>query len=58
MKSLRIKLFSAISMFVIALSMLIIGVWAIGETQTITMNGNVTFNIVDDSLYIKDVKIK
>ena len=45
-------------MFVIALSMLIIGVWAIGETQTITMNGNVTFNIVDDSLYIKDVKIK
>lgn len=58
MKSLRIKLFSAISMFVVTLALLIVGVWAVGETQTITMNGNVTFNIVDDSLYVKDVKIK
>ena len=58
MKSLKMKLFTGISMFVIALSILIIGVWAIGEAQTITMNGNVTFNIADDSLYIKDVKIK
>ena len=58
MKSLRIRLISTAMAFVVALSMLIFGVWAIGSSQTITMNGNVTFNIEDDSLYIKDVKIR
>ena len=58
MKSIKIRLVSSVMAFVLALSMLIIGVWAIGSSQTITMNGNVTFNIADDSLYIKDVKIK
>ena len=32
MKSLRMKLFSAISMFVVTLALLIVGVWAVGET--------------------------
>ena len=58
MKSLKVKLFSMIAMFVIALSMLIIGVWAIGETQTITMNGSVNFEIADKSLYVKDVRMQ
>ena len=58
MKSLRMKLFTAISMFVIALSMLIIGVWAVGESQTITMQGSVNFEIADKSLYVKDVRMQ
>ena len=58
MKSLRIKLFTAISMFVIALSMLIIGVWAVGETQHINLSGNVDFTITDGNLYIKDIRMK
>ncbi len=32
MKSLRMKLFTGISMFVIALALLIVGVWAVGES--------------------------
>ena len=58
MKSLKIKLLSTISMFAIALAMLIIGVWAVGETQTITMNGSVNFEIADKSLYVKDVRMQ
>ena len=58
MKSLRMKLFTGISMFVIALSMLIIGVWAVGETQTITMQGSVNFEIADKSLYVQDVRMQ
>lgn len=58
MKSLKFKLFSSLSMFVIALSMLIIGVWAVGETQTITMNGSVNFEIADKSLYVQDVRMQ
>ena len=58
MKSLRIKLFTGISMFVVVLALLIVGVWAIGETQTITMNGSVNFEIADKSLYVKDVRMQ
>ena len=58
MKSLKVKLFSSLSMFAIALSMLIIGVWAVGETQTITMNGSVNFEIADKSLYVQDVRMQ
>ena len=58
MKSLKFKLFSSLSMFVIALSMLIIGVWAVGETQTITMQGSVNFEIADKSLYVQDVRMQ
>lgn len=52
MKSLKGKLFCVVSLFVLALSMLIVGVWAIGESQTITMQGSVNFEIADKSLYI------
>ena len=58
MKSLRMKLFTGISMFVVALALLIVGVWAIGETQTITMQGSVNFEIADKSLYVQDVRMQ
>ena len=58
MKSLRIKLFSAISMFVVALALLIVGVWAVGETQHINLRGNVDFTISDNNLYIKDIRFR
>ena len=58
MKSLRMKLFTGISMFVVALALLIVGVWAIGETQTIKMQGSVNFEIADKSLYVKDVRMQ
>ena len=58
MKSLKVKLFSTISVFVIALSMLIIGVWAVGQSQTITMEGSVNFNVADKSLYVQDVRMQ
>ena len=58
MKSLRIKLFTGISMFVVALALLIVGVWAVGVTQTITMQGSVNFEIADKSLYVQDVRMQ
>ena len=45
-------------MFVVALALLIVGVWAVGETQTITMQGSVNFEIADKSLYVKDVRMQ
>ena len=45
MKSLKVKLVSIVSAFVLALSMLIIGVWAVGEAQHINLSGSVNFTI-------------
>ena len=58
MKSLKVKLVSIVSAFILALSLLIIGVWAVGETQTITMSGSVNFEIADKSLYVQDVRMQ
>ncbi len=58
MKSLRMKLFTGVSFFVIALALLIVGVWAVGESQTITMSGSVNFEIADKSLYVQDVRMQ
>ena len=58
MKSLRQKLLFTISIFVLALTLLIIGVWAVGETKHINLNGNVDFTISDNNLYIKDIRIR
>ena len=58
MKALKTKLFTGISMFVIALSMLIIGVWAVGEAQHINLSGSVNFTISDNTLYIKDIRVR
>ncbi len=58
MKSLKVKLFSIASAFVLALSMLIIGVWAVGEAQHINLSGSVNFTISDNTLYIKDIRVR
>lgn len=57
MKSLKIKLTTAFIMVAFAIAMLIVGIWA-AETQTITMEGSVNFEIADKSLYMKDVRIQ
>lgn len=58
MKSLKVKLFTGLSMFVLVIAMLIVGVWAVGEKQTITLDGNITFEIDDTSLFITNVRVK
>ena len=58
MKSLKVKLFTVVSLFVLMIAMLIIGVWAIGQSQTISLQGSVSFNIADKSLYVKDIRVK
>ena len=54
--SLKVKLFSMISAFVLVLSMLLVGVLA--ATQTINLKGTVNFNISDRTLYLKDMRIQ
>ena len=57
MKSLKIKLTTAFIMVAFAIAMLIVGIYA-AQTQTITMQGSVNFEIDDKSLYMKDVRIQ
>ena len=54
--SLKVKLFSAISAFVLMLSMLLVGVYA--ASQTINLKGEVNFNIEDTTLYVKDIRLQ
>ena len=54
--SLKIKLVSAISAFVLVLSMLLVGVYA--ASQTINLRGEVNFNIEDTTLYVKDIRMQ
>ena len=58
MKSLKVKLVSIVSAFILALSLLIVGVWAVGQSQHINLSGSVNFTIADDTLYIKDIRIR
>ena len=55
--SLKVKLISLISLFILMLGTVIIGVLA-ASSQTLTMTGSVQFNVGDKSLYVKDVKIQ
>lgn len=55
--SLKIKLYSAISAFVLILSLLIIGVFAANE-QRINLKGNVDFNVADTTLYVKNIRVR
>ncbi len=55
--SLKMKLTSAIIMFVLIVATLVIGVIA-AESQTIKLYGNVTFNVNDTSLFVKSVSIR
>ena len=54
--SLKIKFMSAISAFMLVLSMLLVGVLA--ATQTINLKGTVNFNVSDSTLYLKDMRIQ
>ncbi len=54
--SLKIKLVSAISAFVLVLSMLLVGVYA--ASQTINLRGEIDFNIEDTTLYVKDIRLQ
>ena len=54
--SLKIKLVSVISAFILVLSMLLVGVYA--ASQTINLRGEVDFNIEDTTLYVKDIRLQ
>ena len=58
MKSLKVKLVSIVSAFILALSLLIVGVWAVGEAKHINLSGSVNFTISDNTLYIKDIRVR
>ena len=55
--SLKMKLSSAIIMFILILATLVIGVMA-AQSQSIKLQGNVTFNINDRSLFVKSVQFQ
>ena len=55
--SIKIKLVSLISVFVLILGIVITGVLALSQ-QTLRMTGSVNFNVDDKSLYVKQVRIK
>ena len=54
--SLKLKLTSAVALFVLILGVLIMSVFA--TTQTINIKGNLVFNAPDRSLYVKDISIQ
>ena len=54
--SLKVKLISLITLFMLMLAVLIVGVLA--STQTINIKGSVSFNISDSSLYVKDIRLQ
>ena len=49
--SIKMKLVSLVSAFVLVLGLVITGVLA-ASSQTITMNGSVNFNVTDKSLWV------
>ena len=53
--SLKIRLISFITMLVLALSIMLVGVYA--ASQTINLKGSVQFDIADTSLYVKDIRL-
>ena len=55
--SLKMKLTSAIIMFMLAIATLVIGVLA-AQTQSIHMEGTINFEISDRSLYVKNVRLE
>lgn len=53
--SLKIRLISFVTMLVLALSIMLVGVYA--ASQTINLKGSVQFDIADTSLYVKDIRL-
>ena len=54
--SVKLKLISIMSAFILMLGMLFVGVYA--ASQNINLKGTVNFDIGDTALYVKDVRIK
>ena len=54
--SIKAKLLSCISLFILMLGVVILGVFAVGS-QTITLDGNINFDVTDKSLWVKSVSI-
>ena len=54
--SVKLKLISIMSAFILILGMLFVGVYA--ANQNINLKGTVNFDIGDTALYVKDVRIK
>ena len=54
--SIKVKLLSCISLFILMLGVVILGVFAVGS-QTITLDGNINFDVTDKSLWVKSVSI-
>ena len=55
--SIKLKLLSLISAFILVLGLVVTGVLA-ASSQTITMNGSVNFNVTDKSLWVKEVRMQ
>lgn len=55
--SIKMKLVSLVSAFILVLGLVITGVLA-ASSQTITMNGSVNFNVADKSLWVKEVRMQ
>ena len=55
--TLKTKLISLVAMLCLMIGVLLVGIYA-AQTQTITMQGSVNFEIADKSLYMKDVRIQ
>ena len=55
--SLKVKLISCISLFMLMIGVLIIGVYAATQ-QTINLKGNVNFDVADNTLYVNDIRVQ
>ncbi len=55
--SIKLKLVSLISAFILVLSLVIVGVLA-ATSKTINMSGNVQFVVADQSLWVKEVRMQ
>lgn len=58
MKTFGVKVSYVFSVFILTLIMVVVGVWAVTASSTIHLSGNVNFTVSDDSLYIRDIRIK
>ena len=58
MKSIRLKLTLMFACCIFAISMLIVGIWAVENIQYIKLNGSVNFTIDNDDLYVKNISIR
>ena len=55
--SLKVKLISCISVFMLMIGILIIGVYAAAQ-QTINLKGSINFEVANKSLYVSDIRMQ